>query len=280
MFSIVSMLVPNSPNSHGVSHRPACSSCDSQIPTTSTLNLTHPSAPSVVEHSRTTKQPARPRCLPWLISLAYPVARHLLLPLYFRRIEVSGREHLPATGPVIFAPTHRSRWDALIVPYAAGQDVTGRMLRFMVTADEMTGLQGWLIRRLGGFPINTRQPTIAALRHSIELLQQGETLVMFPEGDIYRQCRPLKPGLARLAVQAEASQENLGVQIVPIGIQYNKPLVPWRCTVKIRIGHPLKVADYWAETPKASARKLTAKLEEVLRSLSSPCYGEGMKNEG
>lgn len=208
------------------------------------------------------------RCVPWLLSLAYPIARYGLLPFYFRRIEVLGRENLPATGPIILAPTHRSRWDALIVPYAVGHDITGRVLRFMVSADEMKGLQGWLIRRLGGFPVNTRQPAIATLRHSIELLQREEALVIFPEGDIYRQCQSLKPGLARLALQAEASQPCLGIQIVPIGIQYSQPLVPWRSAVKIRIGEPVKVADYELETPKASAKRLTTDVDHVLRSLS------------
>lgn len=210
----------------------------------------------------------RSRCVPWLLSIAYPLARYALLPFYFRRIEVVGRENLPTTGPIILAPTHRSRWDALIVPYAVGQDITGRMLRFMVSADEMKGIQGSLIRRLGGFPVNTRQPAIATLRHSIELLQREEALVIFPEGDIYRQCQSLKPGLARLALQAQTSQPSLGIQIVPIGIQYSQPLVPWRSAVKIRIGDPLKVADYELETPKASAKRLTAELERVLRALS------------
>lgn len=226
-----------------------------------------PTRPSV-ENPNPISQPLKSRCSPWLASLVYPLARYLVLPIYFRRIEVSGREHFPTEGPVIIAATHRSRWDALMVPYTVGQDVTNRPLRFMVTADEIKGAQGWFIRRLGGFPINTRHPTVAALRHSIDLLQQGEALVIFPEGNIYRQSAALKPGLARLALQAEASQPHLNVRILPISIQYSKPLVPWRCAVKIRIGKALEVAEYSSEHPKQGAKRLTADLEQVLRSLS------------
>lgn len=207
-------------------------------------------------------------CSPWLAAIVYPLARYLVLPLYFRRIEVVGRENFPVRGPVIVAPTHRSRWDALIVPYTVGQDVTGRTLRFMVSADEVKGVQGWFIRRLGGFAINTRRPGIATLRHSINLLERGETLVIFPEGDIFRYSVPLKPGLARIALQAEGSQPNLGLQIVPIHIQYSKPLVPWRCTVKVQVGQPIQVADYCPETPKLSAKRITAELEQRLNDLS------------
>lgn len=226
------------------------------------------SAHSLVETSNSA-QTARSRCLPWLASITYPLARYLVLPFYFRRIDIVGREHFPATGPVIIASTHRSRWDALMVPCAVGQDVTGRVLRFMVTADEIKGLQGWFIRRLGGFPINTRHPGISALRHSVALLQQGETLVIFPEGNIYRQSAPLKPGLARLALQAEASQPDLNVQIVPISIRYSKPLVPWRSTVKIEIEPPIAVSEYGSDHPKQAAKRLTADLESILRSCSN-----------
>jgi hypothetical protein len=37
---------------------------------------------------------------------------------------------------VLLAPTHRARWDALLLPLAAGVRVTGRHCRFMVTLDE------------------------------------------------------------------------------------------------------------------------------------------------
>lgn len=206
---------------------------------------------------------------PWLISLAYPLGRYGVVPAYFKQIEVIGRDHLPRSGPTILAPTHRSRWDAVLVPYAAGYDITRRHLRFMVSSDEVTGLQGWFIRRLGGFAVDTRRPAIASLRHGIELLQAGEALVIFPEGNIFRETsiQPLKPGLARLALQAEASQPGLGVQIVPMRLGYSNPVVPWKSSVKIHIGLPLVVADYDLRHPKQSACQLTFDLQNALRNV-------------
>jgi len=213
--------------------------------------------------------PSPSRFSPWMLTLAYPLGRYGLLPCYFEQIDVTGREHLPTTGPVILAPTHRSRWDALLVPYAAGHDITGRHLRFMVSADEVVGAQGWLIRRMGGFPINTKHPAIASLRHGVELLQHGEVLVIFPEGNIFRdiELRPLKPGLARLALQAQANHVDLGIKIVPISIHYNHPMVPWRSRASIHIGTPLQVADYHMGSPKQNAQQLTAALEQSLNQL-------------
>lgn len=230
-----------------------------------------PLAPSS-SSSMAKADPVSSRCVPWLSRLVYPLGRFVVLPFYFEQIEVIGRENLPHTGPVILAPTHRSRWDAMMVPYAAGQDVTGRELRFMVTVDEVRGLQGWLIRRLGGFPINTRHPEIASLRHGIEILQQQQTLVIFPEGGNLRENRlcslnKLHPGLARLALKAEASQLNLGIKIVPIAADYSNPVVPWRSSVKLKVGQPLQVANYNLESPKAAAKQLTHDLQTALQAL-------------
>ncbi len=206
---------------------------------------------------------------PWLTTAAYPLGRHGVIPAYFQQVEVTGRDHLPLSGPVILAPTHRSRWDAFLVPFAAGYDITGRHLQFMVSADEVIGLQGWLIRRLGGFPVDTHRPAIATLRHGVEILQQKQTLVIFPEGDIFRepQVQPLKPGLARIALQAEVNHPDLGVKVVPIHIRYSSPNVPWRCHVQIQIGAPLLVSNYCLSSPKLSAQQLMADLHHQLSNL-------------
>lgn len=203
----------------------------------------------------------------WLTPILYLLGRRLVLPLYFRRLEVTGQENLPKTGPVILAPTHRSRWDALLIPYATGKHVTGRDLRYMVTEDEMKGIQGWFIRRMGGFPVNTRNPGVGSFRHSLELLRNGEGLVIFPEGDIFRDFQPLKPGIARIALQAEAGKSGIGLVIVPISIHYSNPIPHWGCNAKVTIGTPIKVAKYCTKSGKKNAETLTHELERALRNL-------------
>lgn len=220
--------------------------------------------------------PAPSQFSPWLMSLVYPLCRYGLLPSYFKSIEVTGQEHLPTSGPLILAPTHRSRWDALMVPYAAGRYVTGRNLRFMVSADEMVGLQGWFIRNTGGFPVDTERPAISSFRHGMEILQQGEILVLFPEGNLFygREIQPLKPGLARLALQTEASQPGLGLKVVPMALHYDSIMPRWRCKVSVCIGAPLQLSDYAVDSVKSSAQVLTADLDLALRKLAMPPNAE------
>ena len=229
------------------------------------------SAPTCQTPVDTKVAPTTSRVSPWVASLVYPLARYLVMPLFFGRIQVTGQENLPTTGPVILAPTHRARWDALLVPYATGRGVTDRDLRFMVSLDEVKGLQGWFIRRLGGFAVDTKHPNIATLRHGVELLKAGEMLVIFPEGNIFRngEVQPLKPGLARLAFCAESNHPGLDVKIVPINIHYSQPVPHWGCDVTIHIGSPLRAADYSTGAIKQSAKQLTTTLETALKKLGN-----------
>jgi 1-acyl-sn-glycerol-3-phosphate acyltransferase len=206
----------------------------------------------------------------WLAPVAYLLGRHFLLPFFFGRITIMGQENVPQTGPIILAPTHRARWDALLVPYAAIACQTKKDLRFMVTSSECRGLQGWFVRRLGGFPVNPKHPSITTLRHGVDLLQQKKTLVIFPEGGIYRdgEVHPLKSGIARLALNAESSQADLGVKIIPISINYSQPYPNWGTDVTINIGTAIKVADYSHGCVKQQAKYLTNDLAKALQKLN------------
>ncbi|MEH1967046.1 lysophospholipid acyltransferase family protein [Nostoc sp.] len=209
------------------------------------------------------------RVSPWLSPLAYLLGRHCLLPLFFGQIRITGQKNIPTTGPVIFAPTHRARWDGLLVPYAVADCMTAKDLRFMVTIDECQGLQGWFVRRLGGFPVNTQHPSVGSLRHGVELLKQGKAVVIFPEGNIYRYGKvPLKPGIARLGLSAESSHSGLGVKIIPISINYSQPYPNWGTDVSIHIGSPIRVKDYASGCIKKDGKKLTGDLAKALEQLS------------
>ena len=227
-------------------------------------------SPSEIETPITSVAPYTSRVSPWLPPLVYFLGREIVFPFYFGKIKVTGQENLPTTGSVILAPTHRSYWDALLVAHATGRGVTGRDPRFMVSVDHCKGLKGWFIRHLGGFPVDTKRPAITTLRHGVEILQQGEMLVIFPEGDIYREgyVHPLKPGIGRLALSAELSQPELGVKIVPIGISYNQTYPRRGCQSSLKIGSPLSVKDYSTGSIKQDAKHLTQDLELALKQLS------------
>jgi 1-acyl-sn-glycerol-3-phosphate acyltransferase len=206
---------------------------------------------------------------PWLSKIIYPLGQYVVIPGYFREIEIIGKEFIPQSGAVILAPTHRARWDAILMPYVFGPYVTGRNLRFMVSSDEMKGLQGWFAQRLGGFAIDTHKPGIASIRNSVELLHNGEMLTIFPEGNIFRDgtLHPLKKGLARIAMQAEALKPDLDLKIIPVNFNYEQPEPRFRSSVSIEIGTPLLVKTYQQFSTKTGAEKLHQDLTQSLTDL-------------
>ncbi len=178
---------------------------------------------------------------PFWGSLAMVVTQDLVLSNYFRHRIVLGSEFLPKTGAVVLAPTHRARWDALMLPMAAGRRVTGRDCRFMVTITEMTGVQGWFLNRLGCFPVNQSRPSLSSLRYAIDLLLDGQQLVVFPEGKINRTSKAVKlhQGLARLSLLAQG--KGVQVPVVPVGLGYSEIRPRLFSSAAICFGEPIKV---------------------------------------
>lgn len=197
---------------------------------------------------------------PWLYWLLLPLHR-LFLSLFFGSIVIKGIKHLPTQGAMVLAPKHYSRWDAVILPVLSVEP-----LWCMTNANQFFGWQGWLLPRLGAFPVDVNHPKIASFRYAIALLQTGKKLMLFPEGGIVRDqpLRSLKPGLARLVLQAEAlSSERLHIPIVPIAIHY-QPAPVWRSHITITISPPLYTSDYRQSTSKQTAQVITDALEESL----------------
>ena len=176
----------------------------------------------------------------FVTKVAYVLVRDLLLvlcKLYFR-VTVSGREHLPKSGPYIIAPVHRSNIDTPLSAF-----VTRRRVRFMGKDSLWKQKQvGAFLSLLGGFPVTRGAADLEALKRCVAVLDAGEPLVMFPEGT--RQSgatlHPLFEGPAYVALKR-------GVPIVPVGIggtervmrKGSKMIWPHKCHVTI--GSPIDV---------------------------------------
>ena len=171
------------------------------------------------------------------------VTQDLALGKFFRETIVLGKEHLPLDGAVVLAPTHRSRWDGLMLIMAAGRRVTNRDCRFMVTRSEMSGIQGWFLNRLGCFAIDQDQPSLVSLRYSVDLLLSGQQLVVFPEGRISRNSKPkkLKPGLVRIVQLAH--KKGIEINILPIGLGYSDVVPKLGGSAAICFAKPMKISN-------------------------------------
>ena len=181
----------------------------------------------------------------FLAVLAMWLTQDVVLKFFFSKKIIEGKEFLNLVdGPLIIAPTHRSRWDGLILTFAIGRRVTNRDCRFMVTTPEMKGLQGWFLKRLGCFSINQQSPSLVSLRYAVELIFSKNQLVIFPEGKITKNSKKvkLKQGLFRLAKLARKKGEP--IKIVPIGIAYENIKPKFRDRFAICIEEPFNLDNF------------------------------------
>lgn len=204
---------------------------------------------------------------PWLIAFFWPI-HWLVMRLYFR-VRIHHADRIPSKGPVILAPTHRTRWDTLMLYEAVRKAPRFRMLRFLTSHNEVAqGLQGWFIRRLGAFPINTTRPTPGALKHCREILQSGQALVIFPEGDIYRlapgEIHPLKPGAAWISLNVQRNLGEEALAIVPIRLNFSDRLLRFGSTADVEVLPPIAVSDFVELPRKEAIASLTSEIQQAL----------------
>ena len=211
--------------------------------------------------SRMTAMASRSRISWPLVTVLRPVHR-LFMPLYFR-IVLRDAERMPREGPVILAPTPVRNGILFVLSY-----LTGGRLRYLATHHEFVGIQGWFMRRLGAFPINTAAPRPGPLRHARELVVAGEPLVVFPEGTIfyYRpgEVHPLKPGAAWLALGASEQLGEVPLRIIPIRLYYSHRFLRFRSRIEVMVGNPITVSPYLSYSRKEAIRMITSHLQTSL----------------
>lgn len=99
------------------------------------------------------------------------------------------------------------------------------------------------------------------------MLNKKRAIIIFSEGLCIqeRRLRKLKKGTARIAFSAEeASNFQLGLQIVPVGINYSATPWKFRTTVHVRFGKPFAAAEYaetYRESPAKAVNQFTRDLE-------------------
>jgi 1-acyl-sn-glycerol-3-phosphate acyltransferase len=200
----------------------------------------------------------------------------LALRVYFRRIEVVGRENVPLDKPVIFVLNHPN---ALVDPVFL-LCLAPRRVSFLAKAPLFRWpVIGSLVRALDSLPayrqqdkgqdVTRNQETFTAAR---ALLARGGTIGICPEGVSHNEPRlkPLKTGAARIALGAVSSGQKLDLKIVPVGLYYTAK-TSFRSSALLHFGEPLAVQpttlDADGAPTREAARALSSQIEEALRDV-------------
>lgn len=169
------------------------------------------------------------------ITRRWWAAGHVVLVPFVRgalRLRVTGRENIPAEGPVLVVSNHVSELD----PPTLGVSGLPRKTYYMAKK-ELFGIPvlGRAVYRLGAFPVDRGGADRRALRLAREVLRRGDLLLMFPEGTrhVDGRLRPGLPGAGSLGLEP-------GVTVVPAAIWGTQR---WLGPARVAFGPPIDLAD-------------------------------------
>src|SRR3990172_308380 len=131
----------------------------------------------------------------YLYHYSLKIVCWLIAKLYFR-FRYFGREHVPRSGAVLLLSNHQSPLDPVLVGRGSP-----RPLYYLARRSLFFWPLSWLIRSLGAVPVDREGTSPSSLKIAVEILKQGEALVVFPEGTrtVDGNIGPLKHGFCLLA---------------------------------------------------------------------------------
>ena len=186
------------------------------------------------------------------------------LGLYVRatvRLRVVGAENIPSRGAAVLVANHVSYLDPIVLGVIINR--LGRRVRFIAVEELFQKpLIGRILRALNQIP-NNGQPR-GILREAEKALQQGDFVLIYPEGTIPT-AAPVRPrrGAAVLAISQ-------AVDIVPMascGLE-RRPFSLHRRVATVRIGAPIDLAGFVHGTGRVPYREITESLLESIRKLA------------
>jgi len=199
------------------------------------------------------------------------------LRLFFRRVEVVGRERVPRDGAVLFVLNHPN---GLVDPCFLLCHAPRRVSFLAKSPLFETPVVGYFVRKLDSIPVYRRQDEGAdptrnreTFGRSADLLRRGGTIAICPEGVSHNepQLQPLKTGAARIALGAASSGGALDLKVVPAGLYYTAKTT-FRSGALLYFGEPIPVGpvalDAGGEPPREAVRELSDRLAAALRALT------------
>ncbi len=211
------------------------------------------------------RPPGRVRDVSRNMSLRYRLFRRVMRALGWLLFgfTVHGAERVPKEGPLILASNHHGYADPVLVCMAVP-----RRMQWMAKKEVFVPPFDKFFYFIGSFPVDRKKGGRAALKTSLDLLAEGWTLGIFPEGTRRKAGRPEdapKHGVALLAARGAAPILPIFVTDVP------NPLERLRGKkLHIYIGNPI-ITDN-----TKSGRQARAEVAgEVLREIYALGKGSG-----
>lgn len=131
---------------------------------------------------------------------------------------VFGRGRVPRKGGLLILANHRADVDPILVQIACPRTV------YFMAKSELFDIPilGKAIRGFRAFPVKRGEPDRQSIKKAVAYLKAGETVCVFPEGELSEsgEMLPLKPGIALIVRMA-------GVPVICCGLRNTNRMMPY-----------------------------------------------------
>lgn len=195
------------------------------------------------------------------------VLYYILLPLAWLvfhigfRVRTEGRENLKKvqTRGYILAPNHISAIDPVFVIITR---FWGRRMIVFAKKElfEINAFLSWFFRCAGAMCVRGTKEEAAVIDETVARCQNGESLLIFPEGTREKDGTFLQPKSGLFVIAAAAA-----VDVVPVRIHYETPdgKIKLFCKVRVVYGEPMPAARFAMES-RRDMKKLRANKQALL----------------
>lgn len=195
------------------------------------------------------------------------VLYYILLPLAWLvfhigfRVRTEGRDNLKKirTRGYILAPNHISAIDPVFVIITR---FWGRRMIVFAKKElfEINAFLSWFFRCAGALCVRGTKDEVAVIDETVARCQNGESLLIFPEGTREKDGTFLQPKSGLFVIAAAAA-----VDVVPVRIHYETPDGKMKlfCKVRVVYGEPMPAAQFAMES-RRDMKKLRANKQALL----------------
>ncbi len=219
---------------------------------------------------------------PWDYRFARLFIR-VCLQLYYRSIEVYGKNFFPRLGRTLLIANHQTGLVDGILIIATNKQTIRTLIKHTLWHNPVIG---FFASRLGMIPVYRKQDLspeeeakLGKSRHEMmfgrvaEVFESGESALIFPEGKSHdiSFLQKLRSGAARMLLQTEAKHDfRLGLKWLPISLDFEEKDRPGS-RVLIHY-HPARSVQKYQEDyrsdPETAVAKLRGEMEDYLQDIT------------
>lgn len=182
-----------------------------------------------------------------LIYIYVKSLTRICIRLFYRGVEIKGRENLPKKGPIIYAVNHQNAFlDAVIVG-----GISPIPTYFMTRSDIFKPPFDWILDALKMMPIYRIRDGYKNLSKNDhvfntckKLLLDEQAILIFPEGNhgLEYYLRPLTKGISRIGLQTQVELTE-AISIIPVGLNYFNHFSSGHKLI-VSYGKPIVINDF------------------------------------